>query len=515
MTGIHAPASIGDITARGTVLAGIDMTMGRFQGAWDSFSFSQKVVMAGIVLAVVVSLVVFTMWIRKPDYAVLFSDLDIANAGEITQELEQAGVEYKVTRGGTTVLVPSDRVAELRVTLASAGVIHDDQPGYIVLDDQNIGVTDFVQNVNYRRAIEGELARSVSSLTVVEKARVHIVFEKPSIFKDKGQEATASVIVRLKPGQTLNKSQIMGITKLVAFSVEGLDQKNVSIIDQTGTMLTSNNEEEGAGIINSQIEIKRTLEDYLAGKAQEMLEAVLGSGRAIVRVNAEMDFRDVETTREVFDPQTVVRSEQTTEESNEQDGSRSENTTTNYDINRTLETIVGGSGGIKQLTIAVTVDGHYETGEDGNRQYSPLSAAELSELEAIVKSAVGFDPKRNDVIKIVNLQFPSMGVEDITFRTPVMDWLPGVIGKVITMAILVMMFLFFRKHLGQMFSEGTGFSVFRTPAVMRAGGKGMSAAPGTLAPITAEESLEERTREISSNDPEQVAKLVQTWMAES
>ncbi len=489
----------------------MDETLGRLQGAWDSFGFSQKIIVSGIVLAVVVSLIVFSIWIREPGYSVLFTELDLTSAGEVTQELEQRGVEYKVTRGGTTVLVAADNVAELRVSLASSGIMPADLPGMELFDEQELGVTDFVQNINLKRALEGELSKTIGGLTVVDKARVHLVFPKESIFKDKGREATASVVVRLKRAQKLSKSQILGITNLVANSVEGLHAGKITIIDQSGNILSSSADDSGAGMINSQIEVKRTIESYLAGKAEEMLETVLGSGKAVVRVNAKLDFRAIETTREVFDPQTVVRSENSSEESNTVDGSRSENSTTNYDINRTVETIGNSGGGIDHLTVAVTVDGHYAEGEGGQRgEYIPLTEDELNELEGIVKGAVGFDETRNDVINIVNLQFHSGDYPATSFETPLVEWLPGLVGKLAVMAILVFLFLLFRKHVGQLFTQSNGFSPFRAGPVVR-GGAGSGA---MVPPMSNEASLEERTRDISGNDPEQVAKLVQTWMAE-
>ncbi|MBN1164717.1 MAG: flagellar M-ring protein FliF [Candidatus Krumholzibacteriota bacterium] len=488
-------------------MARLDEALNRFQGAWTGFSFSQKVILSTIVLAVIVSLVVFSMWLRKPSFAVLFSDLDITNAGEVTQELEQMGEEYRVTRGGTTVLVEADRVAELRIGLASAGVIHPGGVGYEIFDNNEIGVTDFVQQLNLKRALEGELSRTISSLTAVEKARVHIVFSKESIFKQGNQDATASVVVGLKRGYSLNRTQIVGITNLVSFSVEGLSPENVTVLDQTGNTLTRTAADESLGFSNAQIDLKRNLEGYLAGKAEEMLAVVLGPGKAVVRVDADLDFRRIETTKEMFDPQTVVRSEQSTEESNSQEGSRSENITTNYDINKSVERIVGSGGGINSLSVAVFVDGHYqENGPDGQREYVALSSEELSELEEAVKGAVGFDPSRNDVIKIVNLPFYSTGLENVSGDGSIMEWLPGLIGKIATVCILVLLFLLVRKHLSQMLSQEATFPAFSAGPV----------APGGSGPILtqAELSLEERTKNVSRSDPDQVVKLIKTWMAE-
>jgi len=477
------------------------------QASWNNFSFSQKVVIGGIVMAVIVSMVVFSLWLRKPSYAVLFSDLDITSAGEVAQELEKMGEQYKVTRGGSTILVPAERVAELRINLASSGAISSGTVGYEIFDKNDIGVTDFVQKLNFKRALEGELSRTISSLSSVEKARVHIVFPKESIFKGGGHGATASVVVSLRRGLSLSQSQIRGIANLVSYSVENLKPENVTIIDQNGNLLSSPSGDDSPGLSNSQLDLKKKLENYLAGKAEEMLSRVLGPGKAIVRVNAELDFRSIEVTKETFDPNTVVRSEQTSEESNTQDGSRSENTITNYDINRTVERIVGGGGGIKSLSVAVFVDGHYE-GEGEDVKYVPLSNEELKELEEIVKGAVGFDPSRNDVVKVVNLPFYNNPVADVSLKTPITELLPGILTRVAAVGIVVFLFLLFKKSISKLLSsKGSSYPAYIPSARVR---------EGVPVPEYAgrEPSIEDQTRELSRQDPEQVVKLVKTWLAE-
>jgi len=457
-------------------------------------------------MAVIVSMVVFSLWLRKPSYAVLFSDLDISSAGEVAQELEKMGEQYKVTRGGSTILVPAERVAELRINLASSGAISSGTVGYEIFDKNDIGVTDFVQKLNFKRALEGELSRTISSLSSVEKARVHIVFQKEGIFKGSGHGATASVVVSLKRGLALSQSQIRGIANLVSYSVENLKPENVTIIDQNGNLLSSSVGDDSPGLSNSQLDIKKKLEDYLAGKAEEMLSRVLGPGKAIVRVNAELDFRSIEVTKEIYDPNTVVRSEQTSEESNTQEGSRSENTITNYDINRTVERIVGGGGGIKSLSVAVFVDGHYE-GEGKDVKYVPLSSEELKELEEIVKGAVGFDPSRNDVVKVVNLPFYNNQVPEISLKTPVTDWLPGILTKVAAIGIVVFLFLMFKKNVSRLLSVKSPYPAYMPAARAREG----ATVPEYMG---REPSIEDQTRELSRQDPEQVVKLVKTWLAE-
>jgi len=489
-------------------LAGIEGFLGRIQSSWNSFSFSQKVVIAGIALAVIVSLIVFSLWLKKPSYAVLFSDMDITSAGEVAQELEKMGEQYKVTRGGTTILVPAERVAELRINLASSGVISSGTVGYEIFDKNDIGVTDFVQKLNLKRALEGELSRTISSLSSVDKARVHIVFPKESIFKDKGHQATASVVLSLRRGHSLSQGQLKGIANLIAYSVENLQPENVTIIDQNGNLLSSPGGEDAFGLSNQQLDIKKRLEEYLAGKAEAMLSRVLGPGKAIVRVNAELDFRNIEVTRETFDPNTVVRSEQVSEESNTQDGSRSENTITNYDINRTVEKIVGGGGGIRSLSVAVFVDGHYE-GEGESLKYVPLSSEELKELEEIVKGAVGYNPSRNDVVKVVNLPFYNSNIPEVSLKPPITDWLPGLLTKLVAIGLVVFLFLLFKKSVSSLLSSRGGYQ----PAYVPRRGKGPEA-PGMAEFRPRAPSIEDQTREISRQDPEQVVKLVKTWLAE-
>lgn len=488
-------------------MAGIGETLGQIQGAWNSMSFSQKVIIGGIAVAVIVSLIVFSMWLRKPSYAVLFSDLDARNAGEITSELDKIGTEYRVESGGSTIMVPAEDVARLRINLASSGIIKSGGVGYEIFDSNEIGVTDFIQKVNMKRALEGELARTISEITDVEAARVHIVFPKESIFKGKGRKATASVVLNLRGGGGLDGAQVRGIANLVSYGVEGLEPDKVSIIDQDGRTLTGNFDQDVPGINNTRLKIKEGYESYLAGKAENMLSTALGPGKSVVRVNANLDFREIERTTERYDPETVVRSEQTTTESNEQDGSEKETITTNNEINRTVETIVSDGDGVKSLSVAVFVDGHYrENDQTGETEYIPLAEEEITKLENIVKNAVGFDGTRSDMIVVENIRFYSTDVVSDEFGTPIMEWLPGVIGKLGTIAILIFLVLFLKNKLGEVFSsEGDS-----GPMIIGGGMRGS----GGVVP-SQEKSLEDRAQEISDNNPEQVAKLVKTWMAEA
>jgi flagellar M-ring protein FliF len=266
------------------------------------------------------------------------------------------------------------------------------------------------------------LTRTIMQLNEVRAARVHIVMPKERLFKDDQKEATASVVLKLSGPGGLSKRQIAGIAHLVASSVEGLKPSNIAILDYDGNLLSSGEEKDRlAGLSSSQLEVRKNVENYLEDKAQSMLDGVLGSGKSVVRVTADLDFQQIEKTSESYDPNTPsIRSEERTkttnsasdkaEESNEssEEGS-SETTITNYELNKTVEHVINEIGNIDRLSVAVMVDGTYEEveGDGGNTElmYQPRSQEEVDRLTAIVKNAVGFDPQRNDQIEMINMSF--------------------------------------------------------------------------------------------------------------
>ncbi len=389
---------------------------------------AQMTLLGGVGAALLAGMIVLAIWVNSVQYSVLYADLDPADAGEVVNYLSENSIKYKLEHGGTTVMVPSDEVYKLRITLASQGIPESGHIGYALFDQSNLGMTEFLQNLNFRRALEGELMNTIMQLKDVEAARVHIVMPKERLFKEDKKEATASIVLKLKRAGGLSKSQLDGITHLVASSVEGLKPENISIIDYNGNLLSSRVEHDPlAGLTATQLEVRKSVEQYLEDKTQSLLDEVVGTGKAIVRVSADLNFQQVERTSELYDPNSpVIRSEEKTTETasvsdrqdeaaESKDEKATETSITNYEINKTVEHIINSIGGVSRLTVAVMLDGVYK--EDKNAEgvvekvYVPRSQEELDRIAAIVRTAVGYDAQRNDVIEVVNLGFDRTAID--------------------------------------------------------------------------------------------------------
>lgn len=489
-------------------------------------SFNQKALLGVVAVAGVISVAVFSLWLQKEDKAVLYSNLSPEDAAAALEELAKMDVQTELKNGGGTILVPESQVARLRIELAGKGVVSNGPVGFEIFDGKQYGLTEFLQNVNFKRALEGELTKTIESFPAIQSARVHLVLPQPSIFKKNEQGATASVVLRLGRGARLGESQIAGIQALVAGSVEDLAVENVTVIDQTGKVLSAAVADEDTGRGETQLGLRKDVEDYLTEKAGSMLDKVLGPGRSIVRVDATLNFEKLTREREIYDPaSTVVRSEVRNETSNTQTGEVAENSTTNYEINRTVEHIVGQVGNIASLSVSVFVDGHYEPAADGNAEptYKPLTEDELGQLRRIVQTAVGLNSMRGDQIEVVNMQFRQM--EEPTGESPLTDWMGMVTeygGKVLLLVILAVVALSLRRTLGRLVSSG------HAPAAVAAGA-GRPAAAGRAQPVggAAGEETEHfegipelndqvmgDIRDYAADNPDRVAEVIQSWIRE-
>lgn len=383
---------------------------------------SQVMMLFGLIAGSIVGVVLLTGWLRTANYSRLVSNLEASEASEVVQYLTDNKIPYQLTESGTSIDVPSDQVYSARLGLASQGLPKGGTIGYSIFDNNTLGMTDFLQNLNFRRALEGELTKTIMALNGVKAARVHLTMPKERLFKADKKEPTASVVLKLSHRDALDKQQLAGITHLVASSVEGLSPANVSIIDYDGNLISGGRKNDViAGLSDTQLEVRKNVEDYLQSKAQSILDGVLGQGKSIVRLTADLNFQQIERTSESYDPNTqVVRSEEKTKssnattdkapeasESNEQGST--ETNVVNYEISKSVEHIVNAVGSIDRLSIAVMVDGLYAVpegaAEDTPPAYQPRNQEDLDRLAAVVKNAVGFDPQRNDQIEMVNLPF--------------------------------------------------------------------------------------------------------------
>jgi flagellar M-ring protein FliF len=394
----------------------------QFREYWGSLSFPRR---AGIVTAsigILVALGVLIYLSQASAYRPLFTDLAPEEASAITSRLTAQNIPNRLTAGGTAVEVPEDKLAQARVAVASEGLPSRGGKGYELFDETSLLTTPFVQSVNYQRALQAELSRSIMQLEAVQSARVLIARPEPSPFVRDQKAPTASVIVKLKPGATLSRASSAGIVSLVARSVEGLKPENVTIVDSTGRLLSDPHAGDRDSLPAPQLEYRRELETYLATKAEQMLSQALGAGRAVVRVSADINFQQLKERQETFLPNPVVSAERlTTIKSSGGIASRGiagavsnvprtgvalsgpsgagsstseEQTQTDYAVSKTIRDLEDRMGAVTRLTIAALVD--LSPGEGG----VTLSA---EDAEEIIKQAVGFRTGRDEV-KLTNIR---------------------------------------------------------------------------------------------------------------
>lgn len=370
--------------------------------------------------------------------ALLFGDLDAADAARVVAQLDASGVPYTLGNGGTTIFVASDQVARTRLALAEQGLPAGGSIGYEIFDTSDmLGASSFQQNINLVRALEGELARTIRSIATVKAARVHLVLPRREVFSRDKAEASASVLLQMRGRARLTPAQVAAVQQLVATAVPGLTPARISIIDGQGTLL-SEGQDSGdpvAALGAKADHRRRELESRLSRTIEELVERTVGPGNVRAEVSAEMDFDRVNTSEEIFDPDgQVVRSTQTVEQNtSSHDGSSAppvsvatnlpdavtestaENTsastdtrneeTVNYEISKKVINHVRESGVVKRLSVAVLVDGTSVIAEDGTRTYQPRSAEELQQLTTLVQTAVGFDAQRGDTVEVVSMRF--------------------------------------------------------------------------------------------------------------
>ncbi len=386
------------------------------QQIWQRTSLVQRVLLVVILLVCIGAVALLVGWAHQPQMSLLYSGLAPEEAGKIVEKMNDADVPYELTDGGSTIKVPVDQVHSLRLTMASQGLPVGGQAGYQILDKEKIGTSPFTQRVNYTRAIEGELAKTIKLVDGVTTARVHIVRPETALFATQKKNASATVLVRVRPGWRLSPSNVAAITNLVAGSVENLVPEKVVVVDGRGRLLTSGGEgSDLARKANTLLDYKAQVEEYLADKAEKMLAAVLGPNRASVRVDAEIDITGSTETLEKYDADNKVitkeelRSTSTTPAS-AADGAakgattKEEDTITEYLVSRTTSQTTTLPGKIKSMTVAAMVD--LSAPAASSEESEPAAAAAkitLKDVEDIIRNAVGL--KQADALKVVQTTF--------------------------------------------------------------------------------------------------------------
>ena len=496
---------------------------------------SQVMLLFGLVAGTIVGIVIVVGWVSDATYSRLYSNVDEAEAGEIINYLNDNKIPYRLNDNGGSIEVPSSEVYRTRISLAADGIPRSGNIGYSIFDQNNLGMTDFLQNLNFRRALEGELTRTITQLSEVQAARVHIVMPKERLFREDKKEATASIVLKLRGNADLTKRQIAGIAHLVAASVEGLKPSNIAILDYDGNLLSSGQEADPiAGLSGTQMEVRKNVEQYLEDKAQSMLDGVLGQDKSVVRVTAELDFKQLERTSETFDPNAPsVRSEERTktnstnsdkaaETSESLAEESSETTVTNYELNKTVEHVIDAVGGIKRLSVAVMIDGTYKEVEnaDGVMEgiYQPRPQEELDRLAAIVRSAIGYDAERSDQLEVVNLPFDRDNLDadrDALDSMYMRDFYVDIFKKV-GLVVLAILALFYFKRIARKLLTGLSNLMPPAPPKPRAVAP-PPPEPEEVMPILPEvrkPTLVDQMQKTAKEQPEEMARVIRTIMAD-
>lgn len=475
---------------------------------------SGKMLLAFGIAATVAIISVVLMWSMGGKYKVVFSNFNDKDGGAIVAALEQMNVPYKLADGGASILVPDDQVYQTRLRLAAMGLPRAGNVGFELLENQKFGVSQFVEQVNYQRALEGELERSIQSISGVDNARVHLAIPKSTVFIREDQKPTASVLVKLAPGRSLEQRQVSAIVHLVSSSVPNLPTAGVDIVDSGGNLLSDQGKKGEKTLDASQMKYVDEIQRNVAKRVQSIITPIMGAKNVKAEANAEIDFSSIEEANEIFKPNqdlktAAIRSMQTYEANQPVGGANSgggtaggipgatsnqpaananapianaragagpaadaapspamgsdKKTLTNYEINKTVTYEQKSMGGIKRLSVAVVVNNKQEVDKDGVITSRPLNDDEKAQISELAKKAMGFNEERGDSLSVVNTPFtdnrasdmPDLPVwKDASYLDMAKDS-----GKII-LSILIA-FLLYRKALKPMLAKwASGESMF-------------------------------------------------------
>ncbi len=498
------------------------------------------------------------MWTQTPDYKVLYSNLSDRDGGAVIAALGQMNVPYRVADGGGAILVPGDKVAETRFRIGSQGLLKGSIVGFELVDNQKFGATQFQEQINYQRGLEGELAKSIQSLSAVGAARVHLAIPKPSVFMREQQAPSASVLLTLNAGRQLDRAQVTGIINLVASSVPELTTANVSIVDQNGSLLSRH----GAGADNggldpSQLSYIKQIETDTIRRILDILEPIVGRDNARVQVTADVDFQRVESVAETFKPNqdpkvAAVRAQQSssaqttgagagaqgvpgaltnqpppagvaqvdgkpaaagaaqTAANNQGPTTAKKDESVAYEVDKTIQHTRAPVGGIKRLTAAVVVNHRKQVDKDGKATTTPLSEKDMGEINALVREAMGFSKDRGDSLNILNTAFNEPEKETIAevpfYKQPDNIQLAKDLGKYLLFAGLIG-YLYFGV-LKPMLNRALDAAPPPEP-VPQLGGDNEAELLG--GPAERGDNLQ-LARKIARDDPKIVANVVKSWV---
>lgn len=536
---------------------------------FEKLSTQQKMAL-GVGIAALIALIAGAwMWGQTPDYRVLYSNLSDRDGGAIIESLQQLNIPYKFAEGGGALMIPADQVHEARLKLATQGLPKGGTVGFELMENQKFGITQFAEQVNYQRALEGELARSVQSIGAVASARIHLAIPKPSVFIKEQQKPSASVVLTLRGGRQLDPAQVNAIVHLISSSVPDMSAKNVTIVDQDGNLLSATQDDSGLGLDSKQVKYVQQIEQGYIKRIEDILTPLLGAENVRAQVTASIDFARTEQTAEIYKPnqnpaQSSIRSQQTSETLNGQGLSASgvpgalsnqppvpataplvspppsgtgtgtdtnakldnlhKESTINYEVDRTISHTVLPVGMIKRLSVAVLVNNRKITDAKGKVSYKPLSAAEKTQIDDLIKDAVGFDPNRGDSLNVQNAAFneDKEVVPEVPFwQRPEVIELAKQLGKyaIIAAVMLIVVFKIIKPAFRplQPFKSDEHASEHAAGAGLTEGlhaeGTAAEQPPANYAPaIPPYEQNLNIARQIAQQDPKIVASVIKDWV---
>jgi len=521
----------------------------------------QLLLMAGLAASIAFG-VAIVMWSQQPNYVMLYGGLSDQDSLDVTNALDRSGIPYKISAGSGTILVPGDRVHEARMNLAGQGLPKETATGYELLDkDQGFGVSQFMENARYQRALEGELAKTISSMSNVQSARVHLAIPKQSEFVRDRKEPSASVMLNAYGGRPIRDGQVAAIVHLVASSVSNLSPDKITIVDKSGKLLTSQTSSDSLRLTATQFDYRKKVEDYYTKRIEDILSPILGSGGVRAQVSADIDFNQTEQTQESYNPDLpAVRSEQTYEDhtndsstaagvpgalsnqppgvnngTNHQDKNESDKTpaggdivrrvTRNYELDKTISHTNYQTGLIRKLSIAVVADDHQKVDDNGDVVHTPLTEAELARITSVVKEAVGFNAERGDSVNVVNASFAQPPALEAPPETPFYQkpWVWDVAKQVgAGVGVLLLVFGVFRPLLrslvdkapppGTMVMARSGGGEFNPPGEIGMNGQQMQTQGQLPGPNNYEQQLG-AIKGMATQDPKRVAQVVKNWVS--
>lgn len=534
-------------------MAGPQEMMGQLVNSIKNLSSTQKIVFGVVVIGAIFAMGSLIFRAPGTDYKVLFSGLAQEDAAAVVARLQEQRIPYQLAQDGTAIMVPTTQVHEVRLSLAGEGLPRGGGIGFELFDKTSLGTTDFVQKLNYQRALQGELARTISGLDQIASARVHIATPKESVFIEDEKEPSASVIIALRGREKLSTTQIKSIVNLVASAVPGLTPDNITVVDTAGRLLFRQEGDQMSMQSSTQHEYQLRVEEALRRKVEGLLEEVVGAGRAQARVTAEINFSRVNVTQENFDPEgQVVRSEQVLDEQDQQgseqpsgipgvkgnlatfaesgesgaggENYKRSNITRNYEISRVTRHVEEATGEIRRLSVAVMIDGSYErqTDDKGNTtlHYTARTPDELKSFEKIVRNAIGYSEERGDTVEVAGVPFAASSA--LEPEASGVDKWSAIIDKLVMpivyllMAVAFIMFVIrpFFRMLGEKQVEAEDVPVRAATTARRAASEGGGEEDEDLGFAPKKMTDKERIYKLAQSDPDRAADLVRRWLRE-